>query len=100
MESMQRAIRDAGCERTSRAGTLSSATTSSAEGSNAYLPIAARAAGERRNILAKVPELELDAEVLASQQRDRLLQVVAGGAAHPDLLSLDGRLHLLQLRVL
>src|SRR5687768_4019386 len=49
---------------------------------------------------AVVAELELDAEVPAAQERDRLLEVVARRTGHAHLVALDGRLDLLQLRVL
>src|SRR4051812_29597613 len=47
-----------------------------------------------------VPEFELDAEVLAAKQRDRLLEIVARWRCHPDLIALNRRLHFLELRLL
>src|SRR5674476_521307 len=47
-----------------------------------------------------VPELELHAEVLASQQRHHILQLVLARRRDPHLLPLDRRLHLLHLRIL
>ena len=41
-----------------------------------------------------VLKLELDAEIPAFQQLDDRLQVVPVFAGHPDLFSLDRRLHL------
>src|SRR5687768_2211644 len=46
------------------------------------------------------PELELDPEVLAAEQHHGALEVILRGRRDPHLLPLDGRLHLLELRVL
>src|SRR5687768_3795006 len=43
----------------------------------------------RRRSAAVVAKLELDAEVSAPQHRDDGLQLVLGGAGHPDLVALD-----------
>src|SRR4051794_21754205 len=47
-----------------------------------------------------VPELELDAEVLAPEERDRLLQIIARRRGHAHLVTLDGGLNFLELRLL
>src|SRR5687768_13571935 len=57
---------------------------------------AAGAAGS----VAEVAELEGDAEVLLLHGRDGGLEVVALLAGHPQLLTLDLRLHALQLQLL
>src|SRR5690606_38529437 len=44
--------------------------------------------------VAEVVELQRHAELMGTQQGNRLLQVIALLAGHPDLLALDGRLHL------
>src|SRR5215211_1514681 len=49
---------------------------------------------------AVVAKLELDAEILAPEHRDDRLELVAGGARHPDLVALDRRLGLLEAAVL
>src|SRR6185369_13580672 len=49
---------------------------------------------------AVIAKLELDAEVLTTQQRHDGLQLVPGRAGHPDLVPLDRRLRLLEAAVL
>src|SRR2546423_5808647 len=62
--------------------------------------LSAMAGMHRRIALPVVPELKLHAEILALEQGDRLLQIVARRAAHSDLFALNRGLHLLELRVL
>src|SRR6476660_8690912 len=49
---------------------------------------------------AIIAKLELDAEVLTTEQRDDGLQLVPGRAGHPDLVPLNRRLRLLEATVL
>src|SRR5215208_2315418 len=49
---------------------------------------------------AVVAKFELDPEILAFEERDHGLQLVARRRGHPDFITLDARLHLLESLVL
>src|SRR6476646_5320512 len=61
-----------------------------------------RAVSARRvnSLSTVVPELELDAEILAAEEGDRFLQIVARRRRDPYLISLDGGLDFPELGLL